>query len=80
MKVNAIKCPKCGEIIYSRAHHDFHWCHCNTVYIDGGFDYTRIGFAPDTEPPKVFQFEVNATKKDLYNDWNERKNKFGWSK
>ena len=26
MKISAIKCKKCGDIIYSRTLHDFHYC------------------------------------------------------
>lgn len=41
---NAIQCAHCGDIIESKHTHDFKWCKCGTVYIDGGFSYTRIGF------------------------------------
>ena len=80
MIVNAVKCPKCGEIIYSRSHHDFHYCHCGNCYIDGGFEYTRIGAKEDLDKMKVFPFEVNATKEELLLDWDKRKDKFGWAK
>ena len=80
MTVCAIKCPKCNEIIYSRAHHDFHYCHCKNAYVDGGFDYVRIGAKEGLDKIKVFHFEVNATKGELFSDWNNRKNKFGWAK
>jgi len=35
MKVSAICCPKCKNIIYSRARHDCRSCSCGEVYIDG---------------------------------------------
>lgn len=78
--VNAIRCPKCGEIIYSRAHHDFHFCHCGNAYIDGGFDYVRIGAKEGLDDIKVFQLEIKSNKKELYDDWNKNKDKFGWIK
>jgi hypothetical protein len=37
-----IKCNKCGEILESLYRHDFHYCSCKSVAIDGGSDYTRI--------------------------------------
>ena len=81
MLVNAIKCNKCGDVIYSRAVHDFHWCSCEKCAIDGGFDYYRIiGNAEDWESitinilPNKSDDEV---KKILYDDWNYKKNKYG---
>lgn len=46
---NVIKCNHCGDIIESKYRHDFKWCSCKTVFIDGGLDYTRVGFknSPD---------------------------------
>lgn len=36
IKVSAIKCLACGDIVYSRANHDFHRCTCGLVFVDGG--------------------------------------------
>lgn len=46
---NMIKCKKCGEIIESKSVHDFNWCKCGTVFVDGGHEYLRRGFkdSPD---------------------------------
>lgn len=41
---NAIKCNHCGDIIESKNTHDFKWCKCKTVYVDGGLSYARRGF------------------------------------
>lgn len=75
MKINAIQCDKCGDIVYSRARHDMRGCNCGEVAIDGGFDYNKICFR--TSPPKRVEIEVNATKAELYNDWNNRIDDFG---
>lgn len=40
--IHAIKCNICGDIIYSKYRHDFKWCSCHTVAIDGGSDYCRV--------------------------------------
>ena len=81
MFVNAIKCLKCGDIIYSRSRHDFHWCSCESCAIDGGFDYFKIvGNHENWESLKINILEnksENEVKKILYDDWNERKNKYG---
>ena len=77
-KVTAIKCPKCGDIIFSRALHDFHSCSCNTISIDGGFAYTRILFSTGIKKsPEPFDLEVEQTPMELYEDWNFSKDKFG---
>lgn len=76
MKVQAIKCKLCGETIYSRARHDFKWCSCHTIFIDGGFDYMRCG----GEPENIESVEVDigpVTVLELYKDWNEGIDRFG---
>lgn len=40
--VTGIVCQKCKEFIYSRSRHDFRYCKCGAVAIDGGRDYLRI--------------------------------------
>ena len=75
MKINGIRCTKCNDIIYSRARHDYHPCNCGSVFIDGGFDYIKISGSSWVP----VSFEINATKKQLYNSWNtydEKKVKF----
>lgn len=41
IKRNAIRCRKCGEVIESTYTHDFKWCSCRAVAVDGGHDYLR---------------------------------------
>ena len=72
--LKAVKCPKCGEIIYSRAHHDFHYCSCKTCFVDGGFDYFRYSGPADSE---LYVVTLRTTKKRLYDDWNLSKDKYG---
>lgn len=40
--MNKIKCLKCGDEIESKYRHDFKYCKCGAVAIDGGNDYQRI--------------------------------------
>lgn len=68
-RVSAIQCLQCGDTIYSCAVHDFHFCSCGAVFIDGGFEYCRIGGALDKIERKVKL--IPATKKQLYDDWNQ---------
>lgn len=76
MKIQAVKCKNCGDIVYSRALHDLHGCSCGYVAVDGGFDYVRIIFR-NTDGFESIEIEVDATKQELYNDWNCSINKYG---
>jgi hypothetical protein len=43
IRINAIKCLICEDIIQSEHRHDFKYCSCGNVFIDGGSWYQRIG-------------------------------------
>jgi hypothetical protein len=73
MKVQAIRCNSCRDVIYSRARHDCRECTCGNCYVDGGFDYFRYG-GEDFDKVTV---DVDSSKELLYLDWNKRRNKFG---
>lgn len=74
--VNAIICPSCGDTIYSRARHDFHYCSCGETFIDGGFDYTHFG-GKDLLAIKHVTLEIPTTKQKFYDDWNKQINHYG---
>lgn len=39
--VNKIRCKKCGDVIESTNVHDYKFCKCCAVAVDGGHDYLR---------------------------------------
>ena len=39
--VNKIQCKKCKDIIESEHVHDFKWCKCRSIAVDGGLEYLR---------------------------------------
>lgn len=41
---NCIKCNFCDDIIVSENRHDFKWCTCGSVAVDGGKEYLRRSF------------------------------------
>ena len=41
IKLNRIKCKKCGDIITSEYTHNFKWCSCHSVAVDGGNSYLK---------------------------------------
>lgn len=38
---NKIRCKHCGEVIESTHVHDYKWCSCGKVAIDGGKEYLK---------------------------------------
>lgn len=75
--VSCVKCPNCQDIIYSRTRHDFHFCRCGNAFVDGGQDYFRYGYPPDSLKPRVFTKTINVSKKALYDDWNTGTDDYG---
>lgn len=58
--VNKIKCKKCGDEIESNTVHDFKFCKCGSVAVDGGHEYLRrCGNREDWE-------EMSETRNDEY--------------
>lgn len=38
---NRIRCKHCNDVIESFTVHDFKWCSCHKVAVDGGREYLR---------------------------------------
>lgn len=44
IRLNQVKCNRCKEVITSTYRHDFVWCKCKAVAVDGGSCYVkRVG-------------------------------------
>ena len=54
---NRIKCRFCGDIIESKSTHDFKWCSCGRVFVDGGHEYARRGFKERDDYEELAEFE-----------------------
>lgn len=39
--INSVRCHLCNDIITSRHRHDFLWCKCGNIAVDGGKEYLR---------------------------------------
>ena len=58
IKLNRIKCKKCGDIITSENRHDFKWCKCGACAVDGGKSYLkRCGDINEIEDLSEFEGE-----------------------
>ena len=93
IKIRAIRCKHCGEIIYSRSHYDMNYCKCKTLAIDGGVSivgdseknnpsYLRVKGKLDEDYENII-VELNEfnTRKEcrraLFIDYNKNINKYG---
>ena len=78
-RVWTITCPECHIEMFSRAHHDFRLCGCPFgMMVDGGFSYVRYGGKDLVPLRESFRYRfVKASKQELYDDWNQRQDKFG---
>ncbi len=41
-----VKCLSCFDIIQSMYRHDFKWCSCKGIAVDGGGDYLKMSSQP----------------------------------
>jgi hypothetical protein len=54
IKQNSARCRKCGDIICSVHVHDFNWCKCGAIAVDGGLEYLkRVGDLENIEELSV---------------------------
>lgn len=44
---NSARCHNCGDEIESTHRHDFKYCSCGNIFVDGGHDYIRRGWKDD---------------------------------
>lgn len=50
IKTNKVRCARCGTVIESKHRHDFVWCGCKAIAVDGGREYLRrVGNLEDIE-------------------------------
>ena len=61
---DAIHCLECDEVIYSVNRHDYNKCSCNSVGIDGGREYTKTTWKPNTKYVLVTLDLLNSTISD----------------
>lgn len=75
LKINAVYCLKCKDTIFSRARHDFRWCSCKSVGVDGGLDYFKI--TGSLKKIKLISIKLPVTEYMLYDDWNRKRDVWG---
>jgi len=76
MKLKAVHCLSCNDIVYSRAQHDFRRCSCGCIFVDGGRSYFKYGAHPGAEF-KTTNVDISVNLETLYEDWNKMDDKYG---
>ena len=76
MRLKALKCGNCGDIIFSRTGDDYRECTCGAVAMSGGQNYPKYIIAPGS-PSKKMKLEVDVTIDTLYEDWKHMRDKHG---
>lgn len=77
MKLKAVRCKGCGNVLVSRARHDFRTCDCGSISVDGGqTDYLKVSFDPKIGYEHL-EVDLDVTLQELYDDWNKGTDKFG---
>lgn len=53
---NSAKCLKCNDEVESKHRHDFVWCSCKSLAVDGGKAYLkRSGYPSEIEDTSIFE-------------------------
>lgn len=69
---NAAKCLRCDDEIESEYRHDFKWCSCRSIFVDGGFDYIRRGISEGVSLDEVKDLsEFTEEKNDVLTECGE---------
>uniref|UniRef100_A0A6M3LEM0 DUF7695 domain-containing protein n=1 Tax=viral metagenome TaxID=1070528 RepID=A0A6M3LEM0_9ZZZZ len=69
---NKAKCLKCGDVIESRSVHDFVWCNCHSIAVDGGREYLRrVGEAFDMKELSEIKEDSIVNKEVLAKDFDD---------
>lgn len=66
--INKAKCKKCNDIIESKTVHDFKWCSCGNIAVDGGQEYIkRFGNLDDIIELSEYEKKLKDTNKNKIN-------------
>jgi hypothetical protein len=78
---NAARCTYCGDIIESTHTHDFKWCSCKTIAVDGGHSYLKRSFKnspADFEDMSICEEVEVPDKPDPVDDMYDALCEEGW--
>jgi len=68
--VNKAQCNMCKDIIESTHTHDFKWCSCGSIAVDGGNDYLRRTWTRVDDIIELSEYkEITRTIAPGMEDW-----------
>jgi ribosomal protein S27AE len=71
---NALQCAKCDDVIVSTHRHDFRYCKCGAIAVDGGNEYSRwVGDIHNAKDLSEYE-EIIREETDWEREWREK----GW--
>jgi len=76
VKIKAVECQSCGDVIFSRTDEDFRECSCGSVNASGGQTHFKAESVPNAEH-KVVEVNLNLSMEDLYDDWDQMTDNYG---
>ena len=68
---NQVLCLLCGDKPYSRHRHDFQWCRCGAVAVDGGQSYLRRVYKQGLDQSNIIDISIivsNKTKQEMIDE------------
>ncbi len=83
--VYVLQCPNCKDWVFSRTNHDFRYCSCEALGVDGGnidnkfeiLTYSRVMGNINFSKLKRENIRLPVSYKELYDDWNHNIDKWG---
>ena len=65
---NRARCRKCLQVVESKHRHDFRFCKCGAIHIDGGKDYIKRGAKDlnDIVELSINEFDLSTLVGRLY--------------
>lgn len=54
---NKAQCLLCGDVIESKHRHDFRYCSCESLAVDGGVDYIRRLYTTTENYKEMSEFD-----------------------
>lgn len=54
---NMVRCKLCKDVIESKTAHDFKYCSCGNVAVDGGHEYLRRCYKSQDDYEELSEYE-----------------------
>ena len=78
MLVRAIHCEECNTTVYSRASEDLRECECGRIRVYGGcMSHFKYDIKDKKAKYRTIKIDIQATPNDLYDDYENREDRFG---